>query len=98
MFISTSVFAYNDDPAELFSTASNVTTESKIKWVSVNDVTAQCNRERSAKGQAGFNAKLKACSFWDDNHTSCTIITGKNVNMHTIGHEMRHCFQGDWHQ
>jgi hypothetical protein len=87
----------SDDPTALFSAASNKTNQVVINWVSVDDVTAVCDRERRAKGQNGFGYTVKACSFWDDDYKTCTIITKRNTNMHTLGHEMRHCFQGNWH-
>jgi hypothetical protein len=95
--VSGSAFAYDDDPTALFSSAYNKTNQTVVNWIAVDDVTAVCDRERKSKGQNGFGYAVKACSFWDNDFKTCTIITKKNTNMHTLGHEMRHCFQGNWH-
>ena len=86
-----------DNPNKPFDASSNNYTESNIKWIPVDNVQAACERESKARGFGGFGgSKMAACSFYNGNQ--CTIITSKNPSMHTMGHEMRHCFQGPWHK
>jgi hypothetical protein len=83
-----------------FSTKKNFTTQSTITWEPVDNVQARCDRESKARGLGGFGYGVEACSFWDyksNGDNICTIITGKNTSHDTIGHELRHCFQGPWH-
>jgi len=95
MFIATNATAFNDDPNKPFDTSSNYTTQSTITWRTVDDVQKSCEAESRRRGFKGFGYVLQACSFFDGNQ--CTIITGKQATMHSLGHEVRHCFQGNWH-
>jgi len=83
------------DPESRFSASKNFIKESKITWQVVDNVQKACEAESRRRGNGGFGYSVDACSFWDNN--TCTIITGKMTTMHEIGHEMRHCFQGNFH-
>ncbi len=84
-----------DHPSRPFSTELN-SPQSTIKWIPVENVIQACEKESKRLGFGGFGGKkIAACSFYFDDQ--CTIITSKNPTMHTIGHEVRHCFQGQWH-
>ena len=85
-----------DNPNLMFDTKKNFTESSTIKWVVVDNVQAACEAESRRRGYGGFGYGVLACSFFKGDQ--CTIITGKKTNMHTIGHEVRHCFQADWHK
>jgi hypothetical protein len=89
-------FAFEDNPNTLFDTGSNYTNESRIKWTPVENLQETCERESRKRGFGGFNYSIKACTFFDGN--KCDIFTSKNLNMHTLGHEVRHCFQGNYHR
>ena len=94
---------------ERFSTSSNFVTTSTIKWVQVDNVFEACDTESKNRGNGGFarlgsGQKMDGCSFWsrptasNPNTNICTIITGKTTDHETVGHEVRHCFQGSFHQ
>lgn len=93
---ATNVYAFNDDPTELFSTNNNFTESSSIRWTPVDNVQKTCDAESKKRGYGGISWAIKACSFY--NGSKCDIYTAKRVNMHTLGHEVRHCFQADWHK
>jgi hypothetical protein len=97
MFTTTSVFSQDWTSAEARFDASKVMTEkSVVTWKRVPNVQATCERESKNRGLGGFgNLGVQACSFWDKN--TCTIITSTRPNLHDLGHEMRHCFQGNYH-
>jgi hypothetical protein len=99
MLVTTNVFADNDDPRAWFSTNKNMTTQSTVTWRAVENVQAECNKESKRLAGQSFGYAVLACSFWEkqNGRDVCTIITGKNTTMHSLGHEMRHCFQGNWH-
>lgn len=84
-----------DDPMASFPAGDVQKTPMNIKWMPVDNVQQVCDAESRKRNNGGFGFAIKACSFWEGN--SCTIITSKRPNMHTLGHEMRHCFQGNWH-
>ena len=63
-----------------------------IRWVVVENVSAVCqNKMPALAGQ-----RILACSEYN-NHT-CTIYTGLVTDMAIVGHEIRHCFEGQWHR
>jgi hypothetical protein len=100
LLFSYNAFAYDNSPYALFSTDKNIVTQSTVKWIPVDNVQEVCERESRRRGNNGFGYTLNACTFWDvtgPGTNTCTIITNKNPMMNTIGHEIRHCFQGNWH-
>lgn len=97
IFAANSVFANAwDNPTAQFDTTKNFTDNSTIKWVTVDNVQEACEKESQNRGYGGFGMGVLACSFFKGNQ--CTIITGKKTSMHQLGHEVRHCFQADWHK
>jgi hypothetical protein len=86
--------------AETFDATHNMTNQVTITWIQVDNVTATCEAESRKRGNGGFGYALEACSFWPrvDGPKVCTIITGKRTDLDTLGHEARHCFQGNWHK
>lgn len=84
-----------DNPFELFDSGRNFTVTSKITWIPVDNIQVTCEREARLRGYSPFGYELKACSFYEND--ICVVFTEKNLNMHTLGHEVRHCFQANWH-
>ena len=101
MMMSASIaYAYDDSPYTIFSTSDNDVDSSLITWESVDDVQKACDDYRRKKGNKPYGENINACSFWTHtffNKNVCHVITKKNTTMWTIGHEIRHCFQGKWH-
>lgn len=97
-FVSFSSFAFDDNPYNVFDANKRFTDTSNIVWRVVQNASAVCEYESRRRGFGGFGKHVEACSFWNDKGDStCTIITNNITNMHQIGHEMRHCFQGAYH-
>jgi len=86
-----------DSPTTPFSTQENVHENMIISWKPVDDVQKICEVEYKSRGFGHINYKVDACSFWNFSTRLCTIYTKKKPTMHDIGHELRHCFQGNWH-
>lgn len=84
-----------DDPSRNFDTRTNDRTTMSITWLPVDNVQKVCDSENKKRGFQKFGVEVQACSFWEGD--KCTIITGKKTSMHSIGHEVRHCYQGNWH-
>ena len=87
--------AFDDNPTALFNAQNNAATSMTIEWRVVDDVDKACATEAKKRGHKQFGYAVNACSYWLDNN--CVIITKKRTSMHTLGHEVRHCFQGNWH-
>ena len=57
-----------------------------ITWEEVDDVGPACFMPRQ---------KILACAFIDEN--PCRIVTYREPDWATLGHEVGHCFKGRWH-
>jgi hypothetical protein len=66
-----------------------------VSWVIAPSVQATCEAESKRRGLGGFGYGVAACSFWSG--TTCTIVTSKTPTQHELGHELRHCFEYNWH-
>jgi hypothetical protein len=100
LFISN---VWAETPYDKFTDSKNFTNTSNITWRTVDNVKTACDAENVRKGFAPFqigNRIMEACSFRDkvDNKDTCLIITAKSTNYWDLGHELRHCFQGKFHE
>lgn len=89
-----------ENPHEEFSMSRVNSSEITVSIISASNVRAVCDAESKKRGFGGFPYSVEACSFFDTKRTNnrCTIVVGKTTNYHTIGHEMRHCLQGNFHK
>lgn len=93
------------DAYSLYSTNKNQVNEVTIKWITVKEIQKSCEAESKRRGNGGFGFPLDACSFWDDKKDfsgktkrTCQIYTSSKTNNDTLGHEVRHCYQGEYHK
>ena len=86
-----------DDPTKPFSTKTNERETMVITWKPVKNVQKTCEAEHAKRNLPVPNYAVDACSFWNFTTRTCTIFTRQSPTMHDLGHEVRHCFQGDWH-
>lgn len=42
-------------------------------------------------------SKPMACAFWNVRRKECTVITPMVTGYNYLGHELRHCFEGSFH-
>ncbi len=84
-----------NDPMARFDAKKNKYGAIQLTWVYVDNINQACEKESRHRGLGGIGYSVEACSFWVDNHY--TIITKKRPNGHELGHEVRHCFQGNYH-
>jgi hypothetical protein len=94
-FATNSVAQEWADPYAKFDTKKNKHKTVSVTWVYTDNVNQMCEKESKRRGLGGFGYGVEACSFWDKNN--CIIITKKQTNTHELGHEVRHCFQGNYH-
>jgi hypothetical protein len=101
LFVS-NAFAGNtlEDPHERFMVSRVNSNNIAVTFISTQNIQATCDAESRKRGYGGFPYSVEACSFWDASKTNnkCTIVVGQTTNYHTIGHEMRHCLQGNFHK
>jgi len=99
--LSSSAFAFYEDPHEEFDMTHNQTNRTIINFRQTDNVQAVCDAESRKRGKNGFGFAVEACSFWGKNANGmdeCTVITSTSANFHTVGHEVRHCIQGNFHK
>ena len=102
IFVCTSVLATAQtlaqdwkNPEAKFDASTLMTSKTTISWFRVDNVQATCEKESRKRNLGGFGYAISACSFWQGDN--CQIFTGKKTTMHELGHETRHCFQGNFH-
>ena len=90
-------WSFDNSGGRVFDMSKNITkkTTVELKYVEPQDIQKTCDTLSRKFGNNGYNYGVLACTFfWDD---KCVVVVPKKVDMRTIGHEMMHCFQGDWH-
>ena len=88
---------FDNSPGRIFDMKKNLTNKTtvEIKYVKESEIQAACNAQSRKFGFNGFPSGALACSWqWRDR---CIIIFPEKVDMRTVGHEMMHCLQGNWH-
>lgn len=80
-----------------FSTKSNRKETLIVSWMAVpnSKVQATCEAISKDSGLGGFDFAVDACSFWRKD--TCLIVTGSQTTHSELGHELRHCFAGNFH-
>lgn len=87
-----------DNPVKPFDATTKRTFQGKINidWRLSDNPSSTCDKLSKQFGNAGFaGQELQGCAFWWGE--TCIIVTAKKPTMHTVGHEVRHCFYGQWH-
>lgn len=70
----------------------------RVRWELRDDVSEVCMKKVGSVGGAQkVMAKPIACAVWHVPTQECVIYTGKQVAHVTLGHELRHCFEGHFH-
>lgn len=90
----------SESPYDKFTGNANFTDKTKVNWKQVKDIQKECNIESKKRGYAGYNYPIEGCSFWDVDefrNNTCVILTPLSTTYWTLGHELRHCFQGSFH-
>lgn len=70
----------------------------RIQWVIRQDVTRFCAGAYQMANSQAFLTPPVACAMWDILQSECTVFTGPLTTHATVGHEIRHCFEGNFHR
>jgi len=101
LFLSASVAhaGLEKSPTEMYDMTKRMADKVTVKIETVSNIQATCESESRRRNFGGFGYGVEACTFWDKGFTghSCTIFIGKKTNNDILGHELRHCFVGDFH-
>ena len=86
-----------ESPTEYWSMTTNLlTTQTLVNIKAVENPREFCEKESFRVGNRGFlGVPIVSCAFWTKD--KCTIIAGLVTNNDILGHELRHCLQGNFH-
>ena len=71
----------------------------RIAWYVVQDVPQTCAMAGALKGaRTRYNPNIIACAVRFLDGRACVIYTAKRLSLAVLGHEVRHCFEGAWHE
>ena len=75
-----------------------------VTYRPVDNVQKACDAEERKRNGKSFGFSVDACTFRDIEEfggmplPTCLIIVPKVTDYHTYGHELRHCFVGQYHK
>lgn len=75
--------------------------ELKIRVVAVEgDINLACNEANKKAGRGNFRDFTIGCAYWSLNKEPrvCLILLSKHTNNDILGHELRHCLVGSFHE
>lgn len=70
----------------------------KVRWEVRDNVAEVCGRAAKISAAQAWMTPPLACAMWNVASKECVIITGKRVSHVELGHELRHCFEGNFHR
>lgn len=77
--------------------AQRVLNQVRVRWEVRDDVSQHCGQKVASLGAQNVQAAPIACAVWNVATKECVIYTGRQVAHVTLGHELRHCFEGHFH-
>lgn len=69
--------------------------EPKVRYLARKDGYDYCSRITGIPVTA--KSRPMACAFWNVRRSECTVVTPELTAYNYIGHELRHCFEGAFH-
>ncbi len=78
--------------------SARVMNEVKVRWEVRENVAAVCSGAAKLSSAQAWMTPPVACAIWNVASKECVIITGKQVSHVELGHELRHCFEGNFHR
>lgn len=69
--------------------------EPRVKYLARQDGFEYCSRITGIPVSA--TSRPMACAFWNVRRNECTVVTPELTAYNYLGHELRHCFEGAFH-
>ena len=69
--------------------------EPKVKYLARKDGYEFCSRITGVP--ISLTSRPMACAFWNVKRRECTVVTPEVTGYNYVGHEIRHCFEGAFH-
>ena len=101
-FLFAHMFAYGEvveTPYDMFSLENSQAKTAVISIKVVKNIEETCRKLGSKRAHQLTSKYVEACSTWSlsGSKSTCTIFTAKDIDFWILGHEVRHCFQGSFH-
>lgn len=74
-----------------------VMSQVRVRWDVRDDASKVCGSKMASLGTQKVAAAPIACAIWNVPTKECVIVTSRQVAHVTLGHELRHCFEGHFH-
>lgn len=68
-----------------------------LRWEVRDDVAAYCAKVTGMGRERAYITPPMACAIWSVAAKECTIVTSRKTTHLALGHEVRHCFEGQFH-
>lgn len=75
--------------------AQRVIAQPKLKYLVRHDGFEYCARITGIPVTP--TSRPMACAFWNTRRKECSVITPPETGYNYLGHELRHCFEGAFH-
>jgi hypothetical protein len=87
----------NADDAETLEGFTPKINDVTVTIYNAKDIMETCSTEAARFGNPPYPKEVMACTTYDIVNKSCTIFVPVKVSIATLGHELKHCFLGNFH-
>ena len=86
---------FTESPYDRMDYQDNMTNFTYVHWIQVDNVQKTCD----GLNDKPYSHPVLACAVFSSYFfiNVCSIYSSKKLSSWTLGHEMRHCFQGHFH-
>jgi len=92
-----SIPAQEMEPFRAKPVSARMMSQVQLSWELREDVSAHCAKEMKMDMEKAFITPPQACAFWNRRTRECVVVTSPNTTHTVLGHEVRHCFEGHFH-
>lgn len=68
-----------------------------LRWELRDDVAQYCSQSIGMQREQANLTPPLACAVWHVKSKECVIVTSRQTSHVALGHEVRHCFEGHFH-
>lgn len=84
-------------PFEAKASSERIMNAVKLRWEVREDVASYCANATGMDRERAYTTPPLACAIWSVAAKECTIVTSRKTTHLALGHELRHCFEGRFH-
>ena len=92
-----SISAKEMEPFSAKPVSARMMSQVLLSWELRDDVSAYCAKEMKLDMEKAFFTPPQACAYWNKRTRECVVVTSPTTTHMVLGHEVRHCFEGHFH-